>query len=147
MWQMPSGQVKAAHSRLGFDNVGWVGADDMNRRKGYNYLTEFSDLLAKKILLATPGNNAYVREAFAAELLRHSGHPNAIRRVAMSAACTKGMSGNLSDAYMVYDKFLVIQNVVEECDDATRFAKPRVGSMPGRGCSWSARDGCGSRTE
>jgi len=36
---MLSAHVKAAHVRLSFDNVVWVGADEMNRRKGHNYLT------------------------------------------------------------------------------------------------------------
>jgi len=39
MWRMLSAHVKAAHARLSFDNVVWVGADEMNRRKGHNYLT------------------------------------------------------------------------------------------------------------
>ena len=118
MWRMLFAHVKAAHARLSFDNVVWVGADEMNRRKGQNYLTVFADLLAKRGLFATPGKDASVWEAFAAELLRHNGHPKAIRRVAidMSAAYTKGVASNLGNAQVVYDKFHVIQNVVEACD-------------------------------
>ena len=118
MWRMLFAHVKAAHARLSFDNVVWVGADEMNRRKGHNYLTVFADLLAKRVLFATPGKDASVWEAFAAELLRHNGHPKAIRRVAidMSAAYTKGVASNLGNAQVVYDKFHVIQNVVEACD-------------------------------
>jgi hypothetical protein len=47
----------------------------MNRRKGLNYLTVFADLLAKKVLFATPGKDASVWEASAAELLRHNDTP------------------------------------------------------------------------
>ncbi len=77
MWRMLFARVKAAHASLSFDNVVWVGAD----------------LLAKRELFATPSKDASVWEAFAAELLRHNGHPKAIRRVAidMSAAYTKGV--------------------------------------------------------
>jgi transposase len=35
MWRMLFAHVKAAHARLSFDNVVWVGADEMNRRKGH----------------------------------------------------------------------------------------------------------------
>jgi transposase len=45
MRQMLFAHVKAAHARLSFDNVVWVGADEMNRRKGHNYLTVFADLV------------------------------------------------------------------------------------------------------
>jgi transposase len=122
MWRMLFAHVKAAHARLSFDNVVWVGADEMNRRKGHNYLTVFADLLAKRVLFATPGKDASVWEAFAEELLRHNGHPKAIRRVAMdmSAAYTKGVASNLGNAQVVYDKFHVIQNVVEACDQVRK---------------------------
>jgi hypothetical protein len=39
--------VKAANERLSFENVIWADIDEMNRRKGHNYLTVFADLLAK----------------------------------------------------------------------------------------------------
>ena len=123
IWRMLFAHVKAAHARLSFDNVVWVGAAEMNRRKGHNYLTVFADLLAKRVLFATAGKDASVWEAFAAELLRHNGHPKAIRRVAidMSAAYTKGVASNLGNAQVVYDKFHVIQNVVEACDQVQKW--------------------------
>ena len=122
MWRMLFAHVKAAHARLSFDNVVWVGADEMNRRKGHNYLTVFADLLAKRVLFATPGKDASVWEAFAAELLRHNGHPKAIQYVAidMSAAYIKGVSANFGNAQVVFDKFHVIQNVVEACDQVRK---------------------------
>ena len=118
MWRMLFAHVKAAYERLSFENVVWVGAAEMNRRKGDNYLTVFADLLAKRVLFATPGKDASVWEAFAAELLRHNGHPKAIQYVAidMSPAYIKGVASNLGNAQVVYDKFHVIQNVVEACD-------------------------------
>ena len=118
MWRMLFAHVKAAYERLSFENVVWVGADEMNRRKGHNYLTVFADLLAKRVLFATPGKDASVWEAFAAELLRHNGHPKAIQYVAidMSPAYIKGVSDNLGNAQVVFDKFHVIQYVVEACD-------------------------------
>jgi transposase len=45
--------VKAPYERLSFDNVVWVGADEMNRRKGHNYPTVFDDLVAKRVMFAT----------------------------------------------------------------------------------------------
>ena len=46
--------VKAGYERLSFDTVVWVDADEMNRPKGHNCLTMFADLIAKKVLFATP---------------------------------------------------------------------------------------------
>ncbi len=118
MWRMLSAHVKATHACLSFDSVVWVGADEINLRKGHSYLTVFADLLAKRVLFATPGKDAPVWEVFAAVLLRHNGHPKPIRRVAidMSAAYTKGVDSNLGNAQVVYYKFHVIQNLVGSCD-------------------------------
>ncbi len=122
MWRMLFANVKVAHARLSFDNVVWVGAHEMNRRKGHNYLTVFADPLAKRVLFATPSKDASVWEAFAVELLRHNGHPKAIRRVAidMSAAYIRGVADNLGNAQVVYEKFHVIQSVVEACDQVRK---------------------------
>ncbi len=78
MWRMLFAHVKAAYERLSCENVVWVGADEMNRRTGHNYLTVFADLVAKRVLFATPGKDASVWEAFAGELQRHNEHPKAI---------------------------------------------------------------------
>ena len=71
--------VKASYERLSFENVVWVGADEMNRRKGNNYLSVFADLVAKRFLFAKSCNESSVREMSAKELLRHSGHPKSVR--------------------------------------------------------------------
>jgi transposase len=60
MWRMLFAHVKAAYERLSFENLVWVGADEMNRRKEHNYLTVLADLLAKRVIFATPGKDASV---------------------------------------------------------------------------------------
>ena len=80
MWRMLFSHVKAEYERLNFDNVVWLGADGMNRRKGHNYLTVFSDLINKRLLFATPGEEASVWDAFAAELPLHNCRPRTIMR-------------------------------------------------------------------
>jgi hypothetical protein len=84
----------------------------MKRRKGYNYLMVLANLLTKTVLLATPGKDASVWEKFAAELLRHNGHPEAIRSAAidMSTASTKGAGDNLGNGPLVYNKIHVIRH-------------------------------------
>ena len=101
----------------------------MNRRKGHNYLTVFADFLAKRVLFVTLGKDTSVWEAFAEELLLQNAHPKAIQHVAidMSAAYTPGISDTFGDARVVYDKFHVIQNVVEACDQV-RKAESRADS-------------------
>jgi hypothetical protein len=100
MWRTLFVHVKVAHARFSFDNVVWGGADEMNRRKGYNYQSVFSDLMAKSVLFGTHGKHSSVSEAFAAELLRQKGHHKAIQNVVidMSAVKTKGVGDNLGNS-------------------------------------------------
>lgn len=122
MWRMLFAHVEEAYARLSLEDAVWVGADEMNRRKGHNYLTVFADLVQKRVIFATPGKDASTWERFAAELLRHNGHPKAITQVAidMSAAYAKGVRENFGNARIVYDKFHMVQNVVEACDKVRR---------------------------
>ena len=68
-----------------------------------------------RVLFAMPGRDAFVWAAFAAELLRHDGHPRPIQNVAidMSTAYINPVIDNLWDARVAFDKFHVLQNVVE----------------------------------
>ena len=78
--------------------------------------------MTNRLLFSTPGEDGSVWETFAAELLRHNGHPKAIQYAAvdMSAAYTNGVSDNLGNPRVVYYKSHVIQNVVEESDQVRK---------------------------
>jgi hypothetical protein len=94
---------------------------------------------------ATPGKDASVWAAFAAEMMRHNGHPKAVQHLAidMSAAYAKGVGENLGNALLAYDKFHVFKNVLEACDEV-RKAESRADA--GKGIGWSGLGGFGSRT-
>ena len=122
MWRMLFALMKAAQALLSFSNLICVGADEINRREGHNYLTVFADLMAKRVLFATHGNDTSVWEAFADELLRHNGHPKAIQDVGidLNAAYIREVGDDFENARVVYHKVHVTQNVVETCDQVRR---------------------------
>jgi len=122
LWRTLFAHVAAAWKDLSWENVIWVGADEMNRKKGHNYLTVFVDLQAKRVLLAVEGKDASVWERFAAELGNHNGHPRAITMVAidMSPAYQKGVRENFGNAEIVFDKFHVVSQVVKAVDEVRR---------------------------
>ena len=111
LWRALFAHVAAAWSELSWENVVGVGADEMNRKKGHNFLTVFVDLQAKRVLLAVAGKDAGVWERFADELFAHNGHPKAIPQIAidMSPAYAKGVRENFAHATVVYDKFHVVR--------------------------------------
>jgi transposase len=114
--------VEAGYRALEMSEVVWIGADEMNRRKGHNYITVFADLLARRVIFATEGKDAQVWEAFAEELLKHNGHPKAITQAAidMSPAYVKGVRENFGNAEIVFDKFHVISQVNEGVEKVRR---------------------------
>jgi transposase len=122
LWRALFAHVEAAWADLSWEEVVWVGADEMNRRKGHNYLTVFVDLQAKRVLLAVEGKDAGVWERFAEQLGKHNGHPKAITQVAvdMSAAYAKGVTENLGNAELVFDKFHVVGQVSQAVDEVRR---------------------------
>ena len=122
LWRMLFAHVDAAWADLSWEKVVWVGADEMNRRKGHNYLTVFVDLEAKRVLLAVEGKDASTWERFADQLVRHNGHPKAITQVAidMSPAYIKGVKENLGNATISFDKFHVVSQVVEAVEAVRR---------------------------
>jgi len=126
LWRMIFAHVDAAWADLSWEDVVWIGADEMNRRKGHNYLTVFVDLQAKRVLLAVEGKDAGVWEHFVQELAKHNGHPKAITQVAidMSPAYIKGVRDHLGNAVVVYDKYHVVSQVTEAVE-AVRRAEAR----------------------
>jgi transposase len=122
LWRTLFAHVEAAWKELSWENVVWVGADEMNRKKGHNYLTVFADLAAKRVLLAVEGKDAGVWEHFVAQLFAHNGHPKAIRQVAidMSPAYIKGVQDNLANADIVFDPFHVVSQVARAVEEVRR---------------------------
>jgi len=122
LWRMIFADVDAAWQELSWENVIWVGADEMNRKKGHNYLTVFVDLEARRVLLAVEGKDASVWERFAAELLKHNGHPKAVTQIAidMSPAYIKGVRENFANATVSFDKFHVVSQVVQAVEEVRR---------------------------
>jgi len=122
LWRALFAHVDAAWADLSWENVVWVGADEMNRRKGHNYLTVFVDLEAKRVLLAVEGKDAGTWERFAEQLGQHNGHPKAITQVAidMSPAYIKGVKENFGSATIVYDKYHVVSQVSAAVEEVRR---------------------------
>jgi transposase len=122
LWRMLLAHIDAAYAKLNMEEVTVVGADEMNRRKGHNYLTVFCDLAAKRVLFATPGKDASTWAEFARVLQEHNGHPHAVTQVSidMSPAYRKGAQENFPNAEVVFDKFHVISHAGEAVDAVRR---------------------------
>ncbi len=151
MWRMLHTHVDGAWAQADWSEVVWVGADEMNRRKGHNYVTVFADLVAKRVLFGVEGKDAGVWQAFAGELVAHNGHPKAVTQVAMdmSPAYQKGARENFGNAALVFDKFHVVQ-AANEGVEAVRRLEAQESELKKRALAksqWIFRKNLDSHTE
>lgn len=128
LWRMLFRQVAAASAEVDFSAVCCVGVDEMNVRKGHEYITVFADLLAKRVLFATEGKDKETWVKFLEVLEKHNGHRHAITQASMdmSRAYQAGVTENCHNAQIVFDKFHVIKNAGEAVDKVRR-AEIRLG--------------------
>lgn len=122
LWRMLFAHVAKAYAALDLSEACWIGVDEMNCRKGHDYLTVFADLVKKRVIFATEGKNAATFAAFVQALSAHNGHPKAITQVAidMSPAYQKGVREELPNTDVVFDKFHVVAQVNGAVDAVRR---------------------------
>ena len=128
LWRMLFKHVDAAYAEADFSSVCCVGVDEMNVRKGQEYVSVFADLVAKRVLFATEGKDKATWAAFVEALEKHNGHRHSITQVSMdmSAAYERGVQENCRNAQVVFDKFHVVANV-SKAVDLVRRAELRLG--------------------
>lgn len=128
LWRMLFRQVDAAYAQADFSNVCCVGVDEMNIRKGQEYVSVFADLVAKRVLFATEGKDKETWAKFVETLEEHNGHRHAIQQASMdmSAAYQAGVRENCRSAQIVFDKFHVIKKA-NEAVDKVRQVEIRIG--------------------
>jgi transposase len=128
LWRMLFRQVDAAYAQADMSNVCCVGVDEMNVRKGQEYISVFADLVRKQVIFAVEGHDKETWVKFVEALEEHHGHRHAITQVSMdmSRAYQSGVAENCRNAQVVFDKFHVIKNVSEAVDKVRR-AEFRLG--------------------
>ena len=122
LWRVLFAHVDKAYAALDLSELVHLGVDEMNCRKGHEYLTIFADLVNKRVVFATEGKDHTTFRRFAEEILKHNGHPKAITAVAMdmSKAYQKGAKEQLGNAQIVFDPFHVSALVSEAVDEVRR---------------------------
>jgi len=122
LWRLLFRQVDAAYAEADFSQVCCVGVDEMSVRKGYEYISVFADLIAKRVLFATETRDRETWARFVEALEGHNGHRHAITQASMdmSPAYRSGVAEHCRNAQVVFDKFHVIKNAGEAVDKVRR---------------------------
>jgi transposase len=122
LWRMLFKHVGRAYAQADFSQVCCVGVDELNIRKGHEYVSVFADLLGKRVLFATEGKDSSTWQRFVEALEKHNGHRHAITQASMdmSKAYQSGVAQTCRNAQIVFDRFHVISNVNEAVDKVRR---------------------------
>lgn len=151
LWRRVEHYVDKARAQEQMTGVTVVGIDELSIRRGQEYVTLVHDLEAKRLLFMTEGRKHDTVAEFKADLIAHGGDPDEIEHVCMdmSAAYTKGVTEELPQARISFDRFHVIA-LANEAMDAVRRQEmreePRVvraavgtGKKEIKGMAWGMR--------
>lgn len=125
--------VDLALDQADFSEVKRLAADETSRARGHDYITLVADADARRVLFVTEGRDAATIEAFAADLTAHGGDPLAIESISidMSPAFIKGVTANLPNATITFDKFHVIAHASTAVDKMRRIEQRTDPSLKG----------------
>ena len=138
LWRIVNHYVDLARSRADHSQVTHVGIDETATRRGQNYVSLFVDLDERKVLFVTPGKDSATVAAFAQDLQAHRGDPKAITEVSvdMSPAYIKGITGQLPNASITFDKFHVVSLVNDAVDEVRRLERKDHPELSGSRYIW-----------
>ena len=123
LWRMLFAHLEVAYRQSDMGEVVCVGMDEMNLRKGREYLTIFADLKAKRVLFATEGRDKETFARFIAEWEKHEGHRHQLKQVSMdmSRAYRSAVREWCRNAEIVFDKYHVIAHVNGAVDQVRKY--------------------------
>jgi len=111
IWRMLQCYIKEARKHEDFSKTTKIGLDETSKKKHHDYVTLFVDLEQRKTIYVTEGKDHTTIERFIEDLEAHKGEKENITDVScdMSPAFIKGITGNLENAKITFDKFHLVK--------------------------------------
>ena len=110
--------IDSARQEENFEKIDAIGLDETSRAKGHEYITLFVDLKKRRTIFITEGKDNLTVARFAYDFQNHNGSVEAIKDVScdMSPAFIKGVTENLPNAKITFDKFHILKIINEAVD-------------------------------
>ena len=121
LWRVLEYYVDTARDGLDMSEVTKIGVDETSWKPGHQYVTVFTDVDERRVLLVTEGKDAQTVSDFSTDLARHNGKPDQTESVCMdlSPAFQSGVSKEFPQAKQIFDRFHVVK-LANEAVDAIR---------------------------
>jgi Transposase and inactivated derivatives len=138
IWRIVGHYVEQAVARMDLAEINRVCIDETAAKRGHNYISLFVDIDARKTVFVTEGRAAATVAAFADHVDDHNSDASRIKEVCidMSAAYIKGVTENLTEAEITFDKFHAVKLVNDAVDQVRRIESKTQPSLKGSRYVW-----------
>ena len=122
LWRIIIHYVEAALARLDLADLRRVCIDETAAKRGHSYISLFVDIDRRKVVYIADGKDANTVAEFADHVDAHNSDASRIKQVCidMSGAFIKGVTENLTEAEITFDKFHVMQLIGRAVDEVRR---------------------------
>ena len=122
LWRVIQHYVEGAVARMDLADLRRVAIDETSAKRGQDYISLFVDIDARKVVYVTEGKDADTVARFADHIDDHNSDASRVKQVCvdMSAAYIKGVSENLTEAEITFDKFHAVKLVNDAVDEVRR---------------------------
>jgi len=122
IWRMLHHHIDKARSKVDFSKVTRIGLDETSSKRGHQYITLFCDMDERNLLFATAGKDKATVAAFKKDLEAHGGCAKKVTQVScdMPPAFISGVTQELPEAEITFDKFHVVKLLNEGVDEVRR---------------------------
>jgi transposase len=122
LWRVIQHYVETAVARMDLSDLRRVAIDETAAKRGHDYISLFVDIDARKVVYVAEGKDADTVARFADHVDDHNSDASRIKQVCvdMSGAYIKGVTENLTEAEITFDKFHAVKLVNDAVDQVRR---------------------------
>jgi transposase len=122
IWNLLDQYIEKARKFEDYSNVSKIGIDETSQAKGHEYISLFVDLENRRTMFVTVGKGSETVTEFKKDFTAHKGNIDNITDVScdMSRAFIKGVTDNMPNAKITFDKFHIIKLINKAVDDVRR---------------------------
>ena len=142
LWRLVHHYVEAAVDEMDLADMHRVCIDETAAKRGHNYITLFADIDARRVVYVTEGRGAKTVEQFADHVDTHNADASRIKEVCidMSAAYIAGVTENLTEAEITFDRFHVMKLIGDAVDKVRRAEVKSRPELKGSRYLWLKND-------
>ena len=122
LWRIVFHYVEAAVATMDLSAVTRVSIDETAAKRGQDYITLVVDIDGRRVVFVADGRNADTVRQFADHLEDRGGDASRIKQASidMSPAFISGVTENLTEAEITFDRFHVMKLIGEAIDEVRR---------------------------